>query len=78
MGMDANIYLNKTNLLTDLLKFDLSKMSTKNIQHITKDKFDKILEIDLLLKYGENNDVCLKIKNITIQLDYKWEYSTYC
>ena len=71
MGFNGN-----SNLFSGLLSGDLSiSKQIRNSKHVTSGKYNKSLQIDLLLNY---KNVCKYIKNMTIKLDYKWRYNLYC
>ena len=65
-------------LMRKFKKFDLNALSAKQIerkQHITKGKFNKTKQIQLLLT---DNHRCSLLKEQTISLEYFWNYSQFC
>ena len=76
----------QTELYNDLLKGDLDNVQQQALQkdgensfkyqHITKDTYDKELQIKLLLTYDKR--ICNKIKEMTGIINDPWLYSKYC
>eukprot|EP01084_Bolivina_argentea_P225840 381574_1 len=56
-----NIYHNKTKAMQN--------------KHVTKGKYDKQKQLDILLL---NNERCRILRQLTRDLDYKWKYSMHC
>merc|ERR1712130_167015 len=66
-------------LLDEMMHGDLeyikAQKQNQTILHITKDRYDQNLQINLLLSYSER--VCLYIKQMTAMLDSMWKYDAF-
>ena len=68
--------INRNNVLQLLQSFDVThSKNSKTEQHITTGTYDKSKQIDILLG---NVERCKLLQNMTIQLNYRWTYFTYC
>ena len=63
------------NELIDIFRRDKIHKNPKKNNHITSGKYDKQQQINIILS---NTDRCYTLRNLTMMLDYKWEYSQYC
>ena len=88
LGLKFKDCIDYSKMMNIMLINDMHSEYNAHEAHITRNakENDKEKEIDLLLsiKYvldEKNNivvDVCQKIKNMTIGLEYEWKYTDYC
>ena len=74
LGIDQDIYNTRTTLYQDLL-IDANQ-SGIYVNHKSNIKHNETQQINLLLQYDKR--VCFKVKDMTMQLNYKWIYHAYC
>ena len=77
---------NDVNRMQLLMQNSNNESDIKNIDklHVTRSLYNKTYQTDLLLKYqykldnGNVVNVCKQIKQMTLELDYLWEWNQYC
>ena len=75
LGMDQNGYMYKF-LLNKLQEDNVYKKGRRRRSHITRGKFNKSQQVEVLLK--DSYSRCSRLKELTANLDYDWKYKQYC